>query len=78
MACGEEAAAGGCGAPGASGGLPSSPRRRSPHPASPAGLAVAAMYSASPAIERIRQEQEEALVAAYVERYTAGGDAGDE
>lgn len=33
-----------------------------------AGIAIAAMYSAAPALERIRQEQEEALVAAYAAR----------
>ena len=30
-----------------------------------AGLLIQAMYSAAPALDRIRQEQEEALVAAY-------------
>lgn len=30
-----------------------------------AGIAIAAMYSAAPALERIRQEEEDAIVAAY-------------
>ena len=33
-----------------------------------AGIAIAAMYSATPALERLRQEEEDALVAMYVAR----------
>jgi hypothetical protein len=36
-----------------------------------AGIAIAAMYSAAPALARIRQEQEEALIAAYAGREAA-------
>ncbi|GAB4824235.1 hypothetical protein N2152v2_011281 [Parachlorella kessleri] len=32
------------------------------------GIAIAAMYSAAPALERLRQEEEDALVAMYVAR----------
>lgn len=41
-----------------------------PYPPSPdaAGIAIAAMYSAAPALDRIRQESEDALVAAYCAR----------
>ena len=37
----------------------------------PAGHVIAAMYSAAPALERIHQEQEDALVTAYATRDAA-------
>ncbi|KAL4452325.1 hypothetical protein ABPG75_007987 [Micractinium tetrahymenae] len=40
--------------------LPRNPRKQ--------GIVIAAMYSAAPALERIRQEQEDAVVAAYAAR----------
>lgn len=39
-----------------------------PLPLPLSGVLIAAMYSAAPALDRIRQEKEEALVAAYAAR----------